>query len=39
MTEVAGVTNMPAAANKIVFPGTQKNMVVSIAMLATAAAV
>jgi len=36
-TEVAGVTTMPAADNKIVFKGSPNNMVVGIAMLATAA--
>lgn len=37
MTEVAGVTNVPAADNKIVFQGTSTNMVVGIAFLATGA--
>jgi len=41
MTEIAEVANLPAtdhpADHKIVFGGTQRNMVVGIAMLATAA--
>lgn len=41
MTEIAEVANLPAndhkADNKIVFEGTQRNMVVGIAMLTTAA--